>query len=138
MALDPIYKSDAVAICKTLVNADSTSLVDVLDNSAGTKHKRITALSLLSDDTSEVNIAFYRLHGGAAYLIGTVRAATLSGTNGATPRVLCLSETFLGSKDETGIWTVNIHAGDKLQAKSLVAVTSGKTVTITGSADSYE
>lgn len=130
MAASPTFPKSVVGINKTILPADTTALVDVYDNSAGTANIRIAALNLCSDDTSTVNISFYRYVGGAAYLIGTVRAVTLSGTDGATARVNCL--TTVGTTAADGIPVIEIPAGVKLQAKSLVAVTSAKTVTITG------
>ena len=130
MASSPTFTKNVVGLHKTLVNADSTNLVDVYDNSAGTANIRVEALNLCSDDTSTVNIAFYRYAGSTAYLIGVVRAVTLSGTDGATARVNCLST--VGTTAADGIPVIEIPAGQKLQAKSLVAVTAAKTVTITG------
>lgn len=131
----PNYSVDAVAIGKTLVNADSTNLVSVYDNSAGSHSIRIEALNLCSDDTSTVNIAFYRLTGGVAYLIGTVRAVTLSGTDGAAARINAL--VTLGSIAPDGIPVLEIPAGCALQAQSLAAVTANKTVTIGGWGRAY-
>lgn len=130
MAASPTFPSGVARIAKTLVNADSTNYVDVYDNSASTTSVRVEALNLCSDDTSTVNIAFARYDGATAYLIGTVRAATLSGTDGATARVNCLST--VGTTAADGIPVIEIPAGGKLQAKSLVAVTAAKTVTLTG------
>ena len=131
----PNYSVDSTAIGKTLVNADGTNLVDVLDNSAGSHSLRIEALNLCSDDTSTVNIQFHRLTGGVAYLIGTVRAVTLSGTDGAATRINALAT--VGTIAPDGIPVLEIPAGSKLQAKSLVAVTAAKTVTIGGWARAY-
>ena len=130
MAASPTFPKTIVGVHKTLVNADSTNFVDVYDNSLGTANVRIEALNLTSDDTSTVNIAFARYAGSTAYLIGTVRAVTLSGTDGAAARVNCLST--VGTTAADGIPVIEIAAGEKLQAKSLVAVTSAKTVTLTG------
>ena len=130
MAVSPTFPKSIVGINKTILPADTTALVDVYDNSAGTANVRVEALNLCSDDTSTVNIAFYRYAGSTAYLIGVVRAVTLSGTDGATARVNCLST--VGTTAADGIPVIEIPAGQKLQAKSLVAVTAAKTVTITG------
>ncbi len=130
MAASLTFAKNIVDIHKTILPADTTALVDVYDNSAGTANIRVEALNLCSDDTSTVNIAFYRYSGSTAYLIGTVRAVTLSGTDGATARVNCL--TTIGTTGADGIPIIEIPAGVKLQAKSLVAVTSAKTVTLTG------
>ena len=130
MAATPTYAKSVVSVVKTIVNADSTNWVDVYDNSAGTANVRIEALNLCSDDTSTVNIAFGRYVGSTTYLMGTVRAVTLSGTDGAAARINCLST--VGTVAADGIPVVEVAAGTKLQAKSLVAVTSAKTVTLTG------
>lgn len=130
MAASPIYPSGIARIAKTIVNADSTNWVDVYDNSASSTPVRVEALNLCSDDTSTVNIQFGRFDGSTTFLTGTVRAVTLSGTDGATARVNCLNT--VGTLAADGINVIEIPAGGKLQAKSLVAVTSAKTVTITG------
>lgn len=130
MAATPTYAKSVVSVVKTIVNADSTNWVDVYDNSAGSANVRIEALNLCSDDTSTVNIAFGRYVGATTYLMGTVRAVTLSGTDGAAARVNCLSTVGVTAAD--GIPVIEVAAGSKLQAKSLVAVTSAKTVTLTG------
>lgn len=130
MAASPIFPSGTARIAKNLVNADSTNYVDIYDNSASSTGVRIEALNICSDDTSTVNIAFARYDGSTAYLIGTVRVVTLSGTDGAAARVNALAT--VGTVAADGINVIEIPAGGKLQAKSLVAVTAAKTVTITG------
>lgn len=130
MAATPTYAKNVVSIAKTILPADTTAWVDVYDNSAGTANVRIEALNLCSDDTSTVNIQFGRYVGATTYLMGTVRAVTLSGTDGAAARINCLST--VGTVAADGIPVIEIAAGSKLQAKSLVAVTSAKTVTLTG------
>ena len=75
------------------------------------------------------------LASGTNYLAGTVRAVTLSGTDGAAAKVNAL--TSIGTLAPDGIYDVWVGAGEKLQAKSLVTVTSAKTVTITGRARLY-
>lgn len=130
MSAAPTYPSGIASIAKTILPADTTSYVDVYDNSAGSTPVRVEALNLCSDDTSTVNIQFARLKSATAYLMGTVRAVTLSGTDGAAARVNCLAT--LGVMASDGIPVIEIAAGEKLQAKSLVTVTTAKTVTITG------
>ena len=130
MAANPVFPSGIAGIAKTILPADSTNWVDVYDNSASSTPVRVEALNLCSDDTSTVNIQFGRYVGSTTYLIGTVRAVTLSGTDGAAARVNCLST--VGTTAADGIPVIEVAAGQKLQAKSLVAVTSAKTVTLTG------
>lgn len=130
MATTPTYPSGIAKINKNIVNADSTNWVDIYDNSASSKNARVEALTLCSDDTATVNIQFGYLDGGTTYLIGTVRAVTLSGVDGAAVRINPLST--IGTLAADGINVLEIPPGVKLQAKSLVAVTAAKTVTITG------
>jgi hypothetical protein len=135
MATSPTYPSGIARIAKTIVPADSTNWVDVYDNSASSTPVRVEAMNICSDDTSTVNIQFGRNVGATTFLIGTVRAVTLAGTDGATARVNALAT--VGTLASDGINVIEIPAGGKLQAKSLVAVTSAKTVTITGWARQY-
>jgi hypothetical protein len=130
MAATPVFPSAYARIAKTILPADTTAYVDVYDNSAASTPVRVCAMNICSDDTSAVNIAFARYDGAAAYLIGTVNVPTLSGTNGSAARINAL--TTVGSMAPDGINVIVIPAGGKLQAKSLVTVTSAKTVTITG------
>lgn len=130
MATSPTYKNDAKSIRKNILPADTTAWVDVVDNSAGNLAVRVEALNLCSDDTNTVNIQFSRLYGGANYLVGTVRAGTLSGTDGAVSRVNCLDT--IGTLAPDGIRVIELGAGEKLQAKSLVTVTTAKTVSLAG------
>ena len=130
MATSPTYRNDAKPIRKQILPADTTAWVDLIDNTTGTKAVRVEALNLCSDDTSTVNIQLSRYDGATNYLIGTVRAVTLSGTDGAAARVDVL--TTLGTLAPDGIRVIEVGAGGKLQAKSLATVTSAKTVSLTG------
>ena len=135
MAATGTYASGIAGVRATLANADGTSWKDLYDNSLGTKAVRIEGLGLTSDDTSTVNIQFSLLAGATNYLIGTVRAVTLSGTDGAAAKINAMST--VGTLAPDGIYDVWVAAGEKLQIKSLVAVTSAKTVTVTGRARLY-
>jgi hypothetical protein len=137
MASSPTYPAAAgcVGINKTIVPADTTTAVDIYNNSAGTSAVRIEALTICSDDTATMNVQFLRNASAVAYLIGTVRVATLSGTDGAAARINAL--TTIGTTAPDMIPVIEVPAGEKLQAKVLVAVTAAKTVTITGWARRY-
>lgn len=136
MATEATFRNDTKPIRRQIVNADGTGWKDVVDNTAGTKAVRVEALNLCSDDTSTVNIQFSRYDGTTNYVMGTVRAVTLSGTDGATARVDCLQT--IGTLAPDGIRVIEVGAGEKLQAKSLVAVTSGKFVTLSGWYSKFE
>ena len=135
MATSATFSSGVATVRAQLLPADTTAWKDVYDNSAGTKAVRIEGLGITSDDTSTVNIQFSMLASGTNYLAGTVRAVTLSGTDGAAAKINAL--TSIGTLAPDGIYDVWVGAGEKLQAKSLVTVTSAKTVTITGRARLY-
>ena len=135
MATSATFSSGVATVRAQILPADTTAWKDVYDNSAGTKAVRIEGLGITSDDTSTVNIQFSMLASGTNYLAGTVRAVTLSGTDGAAAKVNAL--TSIGTLAPDGIYDVWVGAGEKLQAKSLVTVTSAKTVTITGRARLY-
>lgn len=136
MATSPTYPSAVSNIKKTIVNADSTNWVDLYDNSAGSKAVRVEALNLCSDDTSTVNIQLGLYASSATYLIGTARAVTLSGTDGAAVRINALA--LLGTMAADGINVIEVEAGAKLQAKSLVAVSANKTVSLVGWVRKYD
>lgn len=130
MATSPTFPSGIGGITATIANANSTNWVDVFDNSAASTNARVEALNITSDDTSTVNIQFSFYVSSTNYLLGTVRAVTLSGTDGAAVRINALAT--VGNLAADGIPVIDIPPGAKLQAKSLVAVTSAKLVTITG------
>jgi hypothetical protein len=135
MAAAADFPSGVPGIAKTIAPADATNFVDVYDNSAGSKSVRVEALAITSSDTSTVNIQFARYSGSATYPIGTVRAVTLSGLDGATPKVFCLPA--IGHMAPDGIYVIEVPAGQKLQAKSLVQVTADKAVHLSGWVRSY-
>ena len=135
MATSATFSSGVATVRAQLLPADTTAWKDVYDNSAGTKAVRIEGLGITSDDTSTVNIQFSMLESAVNYPIGTARVVTLSGTDGAAAKVNAL--TSIGTLAPDGIYDIWVGAGEKLQAKSLVTVTSAKTVTITGRARLY-
>ena len=136
MATAPIFSNDVKNIAKRIIPSDTTTFVDLFDNSAGTKSARVEALAICSDDTSAVNVQLGLLIGGTVFLMGTVNVPTLSGTNGSAARINAM--TTLGTQDPDGILTIEVQAGAKLQARTLAAVTADKIVTLTGRARTYE
>lgn len=135
MATSATFSSGVAVLRAQILPANTTAWVDVYDNSLGTKAVRVEGLGITSDDTSTVNIQFSILASGTNYLVGTVRAVTLSGTDGAAARVNAMAT--VGTLAPDGVYDIWVGAGEKLQAKSLVTVTSAKAVTITGRARLY-
>ena len=136
MATTPLYSNDVKNIAKTIASGDTTTFVDIFDNSGGDKSARVESLAICSDDTSAVNVQVGLLIGGTVYLMGTVAVPTLSGTNGSAARINAL--TTLGTQDPDGIFTVEVQSGAKLQARTLANVTADKIVTLTGRVRTYE
>lgn len=140
MATTNTFPKDRIGFAVKFANADGTNIKVVFDNSAGTKAMRIEALTIASDDTSACNVQFSRLISEVDYVIGTVNVPIASGTDGSAARVTALASATsgIGSLDADGIYVCWLPAGQKLDAKMLVAVTANKTVTLTGWARSYE
>lgn len=135
MAASPTYPSGIAAITQTFVNADGTDWKTLYNNSSSSSPVRCEVLNLCSDDTVAVNMQFGIEIGGTTYLIGTVRAATLSGTDGAAAVVFPLAS--IGSVAPDAIRVLHIPNGAKLQARSRAAVSATKIVTITGAVRLY-
>lgn len=136
----PLYGSDIKNITTSFTSTDSTNWKDVFDPSAiqGNTHAvRVEELSITSDDTSTVNIQFALNRAGTLYLLGTVRVITLSGTDGAAVKISALTAGNVGILAPDGIYDLWLEPTVKLQAKSLVAVSSNKTVTIAGRVRTY-
>jgi hypothetical protein len=130
MATSPVYPSGVAGVNKTIVTADTTNWVTLYDNSAGSAAVRLESLNLCSDDTATVNIQIGVEVSAVQYLIGTARAITLSGTDGAAAIINALN--IVGNVSPDAIKVIYIPVGGKLVAKSLLAVTATKTVTLTG------
>jgi len=129
----PIFVLTANLAEVTFVNADSTTPKDLI--SAGTDGTKVLGIAVTSDDTSAVNLELYVHDGTTAYLVGTVRVATLSGTDGAVAAVDLLDAEALPWLDADGEFF--IPTGYKLQVAPLAAVTTAKTVTIVCFAGDY-
>lgn len=114
----------------TFVNADSTTAKTVF--TAGANDSDLKCLTITSNDTSTVNMQIFYRTGGTDYLIGTVRAVTLTGTDGAANAVDLLNSTALPflPVDDAGKRYIPVKNGDTIKVAPLAAVTSAKTATI--------
>ena len=129
----PIFGLTANLAEVTFVNADGTTAKDLV--SAGTDGTKVTRIAVTSDDTSAVNLKILIHDGSTAFWAGTVRVATLSGTDGAAAAVNLLNPLMLPWLDIDGEFF--IPSGYKVQVAPLVAVTTAKTVTIVCFAVNY-
>ena len=129
----PIFGLTANLAEVAFVNADGTTPKDLVV--AGADGTKVTRISAVSDDTSAVNMKVLIHDGTTAFWVGTVRVATLSGTDGATAAVNLLSTAMLPWLDADGEFF--IPSGYKVQVAPLAAVTAAKTVTIVGFGINY-
>jgi hypothetical protein len=138
MATQLTLPKDIYSFQKNIANADGTSWLDLLDNTAGTKAVRVEAVSVTSTDASARNVQLSRLVSGVNYITGTIPVPASAGTDGTTARVVGLGSTTVGLMDADGLWVFYVPAGQKLQVKMLVAVTAAAAVCVSGTYRSYE
>lgn len=122
----PIFGLTPKSAEVTFVNADGTGAKDLV--SAGADGTKVRSIAATSDDTSAVNMRLYIHDGTTAYLVGTVRIPTLSGTDGAAAALDLLMASALPWLDADGEFA--LPTGYKVQAAPLAAVTAAKTVTL--------
>lgn len=138
MSTSASFPSDVVLVTKRLADSDSTNVVDVYDNSAGTKALKVESLGVATDNTADRILKVYMHDGSISHLMGSIMVPDLTGTNGATdPRVSILSITNLALAGSDGVPCVWIPAGCKLQVSLDAALATGKYLYLTGRAVSY-
>ena len=138
MSTVPTYPTATgpVNIAKQLLPADTTAIVDVYDNSAGSAAVKIESLSIVTTNSADRIVSFYIYSGTTSFLIGSVNVPDLSGTNGSTdPRINVLST--LGVAGADGVSCLWIAAGKKLQASLDSALASDKVLNIVGRGITY-
>jgi hypothetical protein len=121
----------------TFVNADGTAQKTLI--SAGADDSDVKMITLTSDDTATVNIRVYLYDGATSYLIGTVRAVTLAGTDGAVNAINIINTTAMPflPLDNAGKAYIPLEAGWSIRVAPIVAITAAKTVTITATGHNY-
>lgn len=138
MAAAPDYPSGVALVKKRLADSDSTNVVDVLDNSAGSKGLKVELLGVTTDNTADRVLKLWMYDGTTAHLLGSVAIPDLSGTNGATdPRVNCLAIPNLAAAGADGVPCLWVPAGCKLQASLDAALATGKYCYLVGRSVSY-
>jgi hypothetical protein len=118
----PIFELTPQNVGTTFVNADSTNLKTLW--TAGLEGSRIDAISICSNDTGAVNLAFYIDDGVASYYIGNVNIPIGSGytTVVKVDALQTLKPAYLSF--------LILKAGYTLKCNSVAAVTAAKTVTV--------
>lgn len=130
---DPVYET------VTIVNADGTSfktLFTAASSSDNSKELHAYSISITSDDTVNRDLLFAINDGTNDISVGAVTVPGPSGDTVIAPPVQAIANraqpVFGGAmKDSSGNWIVSIHPGHSLKVKSLVAVTSTKTIRVT-------
>ena len=138
MATTPTYPAASLRakVAKRLADSDSTNIVDVYDNSAGSVAVKIESLSITTDNSADRITKFYLHDGSISNLIGSVNVPDLSGTNGSTdPRINVLAT--LGVSGADGVLCIWVPPACKLQASLDSALASGKYLYIVGRAIPY-
>jgi hypothetical protein len=122
----PIFGKAANLAEVTFVNADGTIPKDLV--AAGADGTKVLRIAATTSDTAANNCQLFVHDGTSAYLVGTVRVAALSGTDGAAVAVNLLNATALPWLDPDGEFF--IPSGYKVQVAPLAAVTAAKTLTV--------
>lgn len=112
---------------QTFVNADGTNKKTIFTAQA-TNGSILTGISVTSDDTSDRNMAIYLTISGTDYLVGVVPIPLASGSAGTVAAVNLLSLSYLPWLNGDGSW--GLPPGAIVKVAMLVAVTSGKTITV--------
>lgn len=122
-----------VQVAKRVLPADTTTIVDVYDNSLGTGAVKFDSLTITTDNTADRIATFYLYSGTTSFRIGSCTVADLSGSNGTTdPRINVLST--LGVAGADGVPCIWVSAGNKLQVGLDAALASAKVLDVVGRA----
>lgn len=99
----------------------------------------VKSLTATTTDTSAVNLQIYINDGSTDYLLGTVRVAAASGTDGATAAVNLLSSSLIPGLpvDVNNRTILPLKYGHVLKVGCLATMTSARTTTITAVIEEY-
>ena len=138
MATTPTYPTATgpLSVAKRMLPADSTNIVDVYDNSAGSAGVKVESLAITTTNSADRIVTFYLYSGSTSFRIGSCSVPDLSGTNGTTdPRINVLST--LGAAGADGVLCIWVPVGVKLQAGLDSALAADKVLDIVGRAIPY-
>lgn len=121
----------------TLANADGTTPKELVAGAAD--DSIIKALFVTSDDTTARDLMLYHRTGGTNYVMGHVDIPSGAGTSGTTGEVNGLNPDNLPSlpTDAQGNRYIPVQYGSSIYVGMLVAVASGKTVTVTAVVEDF-
>lgn len=138
MATTPTYPTitGPVQVAKRILPADTTAIVDVYDNSAGTSAVKLDSLSITTTNSADRIATFYLYAGATSFRIGSCNVPDLSGTNGTTDPCINVLST-LGVAGPDGVLCIWVSAGNKLQVSLDSALATDKVMDVVGRAWTY-
>jgi len=122
---------------KQLTSASTTALQTVY--TAGTNDAVLKSLTATSDDSAAVNLKVVVNDGSTDFLLGTVRIAATSGTDGAAATVDILGSSLLPGlpRDLNNRAILPLKNGYILKVGCLATMTSAKTANIVAVIEEY-
>ena len=114
----------------TFTAADTTATKTLF--TAGSEDSDLKSLVITSSDTATINFQLFYYDGSTAFLIGTVRAVTLVGTDGAVNSIDMLNSTALPflPVDDAGKRYIPVKTGHSIKGGCKATMTAN-TATIT-------
>ena len=136
MATSPRFTKTIQAV--PIVKLADATLTTVLANDPA-NDRRITQITVTSDDTSAQTVGFYVSDGTTDMLVGVVSIPGSSGQAAATPAIDIMSAltSVFREFDPTGMPIANIAKGISIKAKA-GAITAGKFIYVRVKAELYD
>lgn len=132
----PIFVQTVLTEEAIYTNADSAATAKTL-YTAGADGGLVNAISVTSDDTSDVNLqVFITPNGGTTNLIGTITIPALSGTTAALPAISLLANANFSIFTQAD-GSLPVEGLGVLEFSNVEQVTSAKTLTIVGYCGDY-
>lgn len=110
-----------------LTSADTT--VATLCFTAGADDSDVKAIIVTTNDTTLINLQLFIVRSAVNYLLGTIRIAVLSGTDGASVGVDLLNSVGMTGLplDAVGKRYIPMKTGDTLKVACVATMTAAKT-----------
>jgi hypothetical protein len=111
----------------TLTSADTTTLKTCF--TAATEDSDVKSIIATTDDSAIINLRLYVTRSSVDYLLGTVRLAALSGSDGAVNGVDLLNGIAMPGlpADNIGKRYIPLKSGDTLKVACVASMTAAKT-----------
>jgi hypothetical protein len=121
----------------TFTSADTTAAK--LAFTAGADDSNIKAILACTDDSAAINLKVFITRSSVDYLLGTIRIAALSGTDGAAPGIDLLNASGMAGLplDSVGKRYIPMKTGDTLRLSCLATMTAAKTLWVSTLGEDY-